>query len=311
MYNIRHLLDIGYQGLSDLVPAVWQAFNDDPTDDRLNEVYGRSPRANIVIISILAIGTGELLGSFVADLQFSRYIHWPSVVVGLVFALLLRRYLFSRGSARQGVLESDFPWLAASLVAPIGLLIAEYLLSQIFVPASQAGDGGDARIMLFGAFAVFISHAVGVAAAMTIAVATLCFSRNWLHALFNLAVRLLVFRIMVFVTTLVMLEIGIVGPIVSGILRGMFRIQIPPWVGELADQLSYAGVMIVIYLAIIGATWTVCRQSFAELLHSGHVDILKTIEELADHPKRRQKKQEKKEKRARKHARKRARGDGN
>ena len=304
MYNIRHLFDIGYQGLSDLVPAVRQAFNADPTDDRLNEVYGKSPRASVIGISILAIAAGELIGRYAANLPFTEFIHWPAVVVGLVFALLLRRYLFYDGSAREGVHESDFPWLAASLVAPLGLLIIESFMSQILAPRA---DPGDAQQIFIGKVALFITHELGVAAAMTIAVAALCFSRDWLHALFDLAVRLLVFRVMVFVTTLVMLEIGIVGPIVGAVLRGIFGFRLPEWLPDLADQLSYAGVMIVIYLAVIGATWTVCRQSFDELLHTGHVDILKTIEELADDPKRRQKKRVKQEKKESRRSQKAAR----
>ncbi len=298
MYNIRHLFRIGHQGLSDLVPAARQAFNADPTDDRLNEVYGRSPRAKIITISILGIGAGELLGWVARNLPLSPFIHWPAVFVGLIFALPLRRYLFSTGSARDGVHEPDFPWLAASLAAPLGMLMIESLLSQILFPAATPENAGDAEPLFVGELAVFITHALGVAAAMTIAVATLCFSKDWIRALFNLAVRLLVFRIMVFVTTLVLLEIGFVGPIIAAVLRGIFGIRLPQWMTDLADQLSYAGVMTVIYLAIIGATWTVCRQSFGALLRSGDVDILATVEELAVDPKRKQKRHEKKLKKA-------------
>lgn len=307
MYNIRHLFGIGYQGLSDLVPAVRQAFNSNPDDDRLNEVFGSSPRANIIGFSVLGIATGELLNWYGRDLPVAPYIHWPAVIVGLIFALLLRRYLFHAGSARDGVQELDFPWLAASLVAPLGLLVVESLLSQIIAAATSAAPASDVSKMFIGEVAVFATHALGVAAAMTIAVATLCFSRDWIRGLMDLAVRLLVFRIMVFVTTLIMLDIGFIGPIVSSILRGIFDFRLPEWLTELADQLSYAGVMVVIYLAVIGATWTVCRESFGELLRSGHVEILKTIEELAADPKRKLKKLQKEQKRAEKKARKAAR----
>jgi hypothetical protein len=309
LYNIRHLLGIGYHGLSDLVPAVRQAFNADPSDDRLNEVFGSSPRANIVGLSILGIGAGELLNWFGRDLPVAPYIHWPAVVVGLVFALLLRRYLFHAGDARDGVHEQDFPWLAAALAAPLGLLVIESLLSQVVLSAIGATPANDEPTLFLGEVAVFATHAVGVAAAMTVAVATLCFSRDWMRGLIDLAVRLLVFRIMVFVTTLIMLDIGFIGPIVAGILRGIFDFRLPEWLTELTDQLSYAAVMVVIYLAVIGATWTVCRQSFGELLRSGHVEILKTIEELAADPKRKLKKLEKDRKKAEKKARKAARGN--
>jgi hypothetical protein len=298
VYSIRHLFHIGHRGLTDLVPAVRQAFNADPTDDRLNEVYGSSPRANIVGLSLLGIGAGELLSRYVPNLPGVQYIHWPSVFIGLIFALLLRRYLFFSGRAREGVHEEDFPWLAASLAVPLGLLIVESVLSQIMTPEVSADASPDAPLSLIGGTLLTATHALGVAAAMTIAVATLCFSRDWIHGLVKLALRLLVFRIMVFVTTLIVLEIGIVGPIIAGILRGIFDFRLPAWVTELTDQLSYAGLMSVIYLAVIGATWTVCRRSFGELLSTGHVDILKTIEALAADPKRKQKRLEKKQKKA-------------
>lgn len=304
MYNIRHLFHIGYGGLSDLVPAIRLAFNSDPSDDRLNEVYGSSPRANIFGLSILGIGAGEMVGRLARDLPFSPYVHWPAVIVGLIFALLLRRYLFSSGSARDGVHERDFPWLAASLVAPLGLLMVESMLSQIITLATSVESSGDKSTSFIGELAVVVTHALGVAAAMAISVATLCFNKHWTRGLVDLAVRLIVFRVMVFVTTLLMLDMGFVGPIVAGVLRGVFDFHLPDWLIELADQLSYAGVMAVIYLAVIGATWTVCRQSFGELLQSGHVDILKTIEDMAVDPKQKQKRLEKKQKKAMEKARK-------
>jgi len=305
LYNIRHLFHIGYSGLSDLVPAIRLAFNSDPSDDRLNEVYGSSPRANIFGLSILGIGAGEMVGRLVGDQPFSPYVHWPAVIVGFIFALLLRRYLFSNGSARDGVHERDFPWLAASLVAPLGLLMVESMLSQIITLATSAESSGDKSTSFIGELAVAVTHALGVAAAMAISVATLCFNKHWIRGLVDLAVRLIIFRVMVFVTTLLMLDIGFVGPIVAAVLRRVFDFQLPEWLVELADQLSYAGVMAVIYLAVIGATWTVCRQSFGELLQSGHVDILKTIEDLAVDPKRKQKRLKRKQKKAMEKARKR------
>lgn len=311
MYSIRHLFRIGHEGLSDLVPAVRQAFNDDPTDDRLDQVYGSSPRARIIILSVLGIIAGKLFAGFGPGLELDEYINWPAVAVGLIFAMLIRRYLFAGTDARIGVQEQDFPWLAASLVAPLGLLMVFSFVSQIAADfGSPATADGQPRLFI-GTLAVAATQALAVAAALSIAVAALCFSRNWIRGLFNLAVRLLVFRIMVFVTTLVMLEIGFVGPIVAGLLGGIFNLHIPEWLTALMDQLSYAGLMSVIYLAVIGATWTVCRRSFGELLRTGDVDILKTIETLAEDPKRRQKKLEKKHKKEQKKARKRAGRTGN
>jgi hypothetical protein len=40
----------------------------------------------------------------------------------------------------------------------------------------------------------------------------------------------------------------------------------------------------VLYLAIIGATWTVCRSSFPRLLEVGQVDVLQEVQALAVDP---------------------------
>jgi hypothetical protein len=293
LYNIKHLFGIAREGLTDMGPAVRLAFNASPDDDRLDQVYGASPRARIIGLSLLGILVGELFTQFGPDLPVNPYIHWPAVLLGLIFALSIRRYLFAGDRVRDGVQEQDFPWLAASLAAPLALLMLESLVNQIVgetsaIPGETPGHG-----LFVGEVLVMLTNSLGVAAAMTIAVAALCFSKNWVRGLLDLAKRLIVFRIMVFVTTLILLEIGIVGPIISAILHNLFNFRIPEWISEFADQVSYAGVMSVIYLAVIGATWTVCRRSFGALLASGEVDILKTIEELAEDPKAKLKKAEK------------------
>ncbi len=295
MYNIRHLAGIAMEGFADMGPAVRQAFNANPDDDRLDEVYGSPPRTRIMALAVFAIAAGELITGLLPGLALTQFIHWPAAVLGLVFAVVIRRYLFIGKNVREGVKEEDFPWLAASLAMPLGLLLLEFLISQV---VARLGGSG----LAFGDVLVMFVNQLGVAAAMTIAVAALCFSSNWTKGLWNLAVRLLVFRIMVYVTTLILLQIGIVGPILTRVLNSVFGIRIPEWITDLADQLSYVGVMSVIYLAVIGATWTVCRRSFGELLVAGEVDILKTMEELSKDPRSREKKQKKREEKARKKA---------
>lgn len=303
MYNVRHLFRIARAGLADLIPAVRQAFNDDPSDDGLDRVYGSSPRGAIVGIAVVCVLGGAVFSALVpafgpnfgSGSGITDYVNWSAVAASLGFAAILRRYLFKPMNASPAQ-ESDFPWLAASLAAPVSLLALASLVSNV----TDSPDDS----MLIGRVAVAAAEALGAAAAMTIAVATLCFSKEWVKALTKLAVRLLVFRIMVFVTTLVVLEIGIVGPIVESIVGGIFDIRLPDWVGPLLDDLSYAGLMSVIYLAVIGATWTVCRQSFGELLKTGEVDILKTIEDLAVDPKRKAKIEKKKEKKEQKRLKK-------
>jgi len=295
MYNLRHLGNIAQEGLSDLLPAVRQAFNDDPTDDRLNQVYGPRPRRTILLMSIAGIVAGWLLDRLLSDFPFREYVNWSAFVVGLLFAAVLRRYLFNTQKAEA----NDFPWLAASVVPAIVLLMVVAVVSDIASAGSEPGDAGPAGVLL-GTVLVMFTDALGVAAALTIAVAALCFSRNWLPALRDLAVRLFVFKLMVWITALILLEVGVVGPILAVLLDVIFGIRIPPWLPELADQLSYAGLLSVAYLAVIGATWTVCRRSFGELLDTGQVNVLETIADMAKDPKRKKRREERKRRKSKK-----------
>ncbi len=276
IYDIRWLAHVARAGLEDLLPAVQQAFNADTTDDRLEMVYGHPPRQRIVLLGLAGFVAGALIGWAVAGWQFAHLVNWPAFALGAVHAVLVRRYLFS-GQAG----EHDFPWLAASMVPAVLLLMLASLVLPVWPSAVQSNaDMGDG----IGSLLVAITDAIGVAAVFAIAVATLCYSRKWVAALINLAVRLLLFKIAIWVTVLVLLEIGIVGPILAGILRGLFGIEIPSWLPDLADQLTYFALMSMAYLAVIGATWTVCRGSFAALLQSGEVNILDGLAKLANQP---------------------------
>ena len=276
---------IAQEGLTDLLPAVRQAFNDDPTDDRLDQVFGSSPRATILALAVVGIVVGELFGWFGPDFELKEYIHWPAVVVGVLYAVMIRRYLFGSQQAKA----EDFPWLAASLVPAVVLLVIVTATSTL---VSGLYEGSSAPALLWtvtGSILVAITDALGVAAALTIAVAALCFDRNWMRALWDLAIRLFCFRLMVYVTALVMLEIGIVGSILSEIFEGILGLKIPEWLPELADQIGYAALLTVVYLAVIGGTWTVCRNGFAELLQTGHVRILDTLVNMTKNPKKKKK----------------------
>lgn len=287
MYNVKWLTRVALEGLADLRPAVAQAFNDNPDDDRLELVYGQPPRRNIFILALAGAIAGAVFAQFVPDLPYADYINWSAVVLGGAHAVLIRRYLFSTQNAG----EQDFPWLAASLAPSLGLLMIGTFVATLGA-GPEASEPG--VIDWFGTLLIALTHALGVAASLIIAVAALCFSRDWPKALIDLAVKLLVFRIMVWVTTLVLLEIGIIGPIISGVLRGILPFEIPAWIPELIDQISYAGLMGVFYLAVIGATWIAGRRLFGDLLATGDVNILEVVAEMATDPEARKKKAEKK-----------------
>ncbi len=183
MYNLKHLFGIARSGLSDMLPAVRQAFNDDTNDDNLDEVFGANPRYRILGLIVAGILVGELIkwmfqAVLVVNYIINEYVNWSAVVIGMAFALLFRRYLFESGHAKEG----DFPWLAASLI-PAAVLIAVIAFFRQFFDGSLDLIGSAPVWAGFGAVLLACVNALGVVAALTIAVAALCFSKDWPKAL--------------------------------------------------------------------------------------------------------------------------------
>lgn len=297
MFSFRHLLKLARRGLADMLPALRRAFNDNPNDDRLDRVYGANPRLKIVLIALIGIAVGESFARLAANFPLVEHINWPAVITGLVFAIILRRYLFRTKHARA----EDFPWLAASLIPVASLLVLASFVGKIYDGDIEFLAEAPAFTRL-GGILVAIVDASAVAAALTIASAALCFSRNWFLAVKDLLVQLLVFRIMMAITVLLVIEIGILGPILAAIIDSAFGIRFPEWLSDFVDQLSYVVLLGSIYTAVIGVTWIACRQSFPALLETGHADIIATVKELAKKPKKpkkpKNKKQSKKDKAA-------------
>lgn len=259
-----------------MAPAIRRAFNGDRNDDRLDRVFGPAPRTGIAAAIAGGLAAGLLLERAPVAAGVAEYVSLPAVVIGAVYALLFRRYLF--GGRRRS--EDDFAWLAASLVPAVAVLALAALTGRIFGGELQVISGAPAWTE-FGGLARAAADSLAVVAGLTIAVATLCFSRDWKRALVDLAVRLLAFKITIFVMVLVLVEIGLVGPLLAVVLDVLFGLRFPPWLGDFVDQLAYAALMSVVYLAVIGATWTACRRQFGQLLASGESDVLSEIASLA------------------------------
>lgn len=276
LYNPATLARIAWTGLKDMGPSLRSAFGEARSSERLQPIYGLRPRTTIVVLAIVFASLGEWFARSGPKLPFGAYLDWPAVFVALVFALLIRRYLFrARPSAE------DFSWLAASLIpAALICVILSPVISLLFGAAPRGDLSNDYRSTPLGQLLMWLTDELGILAAFTIALAALCYSREWPRAVIDLAVRLLVFRIMIWVTALVLIEIGIVGQLIGTFLNMLFGWTLPAWMKVLADQISYASLLTVAYLAIIGGTWTVCKASFAALLDSGHVDVVTELEKL-------------------------------
>lgn len=289
LYNVKHLFGVAWDGLSDMLPAMRQAFNEDRDDDKLDKVYGSNPRFRILALSVLGIVAGETATRLMPRTLINDYVNWSAILIAASFALLIRRYLFSSPHAR----DEDFPWLAASLIPAAICLVVVAFVVQFINGSLDYLDDAPAWTAI-GAILVALVHAIGVAAALSIAVAAICYSRNLLSALKDLAVQLFVFKLMVFITVLVVVDVGFVGPILGRLVESAFGIQFPDWLPDLVDQLSLVGLLLIAYMAVIGAVWTVCRQSFATLLAEGDVNVMATIKNMARAPKKKKAKNLKK-----------------
>ena len=281
MYSIRKLASVSWDGLDDMLPALREAMADADGSKRLVPVYGPAPRATIIGLAVLALAVGFWFEARGPELPGKEFVTWPAVVLGLLFALIFRHFLFQDKTSKK--LPADFCLLAASLIPAVLILLLGIIVFGDARAALAPDPDNGSIVGVFGDLAMVLTGLLGIVAAIAISVASLCFSRDWLTALKDLAIRLLTFRIIIWVMSLIMIEIGIIGNIIAAILEYLISLSIPEWIPELIDQLSYAGLLSLAYLAIIGGTWTVCRDSYAALLETGHVDILDGLNSLVDH----------------------------
>ncbi|MEE4295087.1 MAG: hypothetical protein V2J20_00540 [Wenzhouxiangella sp.] len=281
MYSPRHLFRVARRGLADMIPALRQALNANPDDDQLDRLFGSRPRVAILLITLIGLLIGYGLQSALNNIWIFQLVHLPAVLFGGLYALLYRRYLFQDPAADK----DDFPWLAGALIPPAVALVVVAFLSRA-VNGFEA-LGGAPGWTVIGEVLDAMADSLSVAAGLTIGVAALCYSQRWSEAIKSLIRRLVVFKIVVWVMVLIFVEIGIVGPILGALVEGLLGINLPHWLGDFSDQLSYALLISVIYLAIIGGTWTACSRAFPKLLAQGEVDILQELETMAEPPSKR------------------------
>ncbi|MEM9385321.1 MAG: hypothetical protein AAGA68_09700 [Pseudomonadota bacterium] len=312
MYDLKWLRSVARDGLADMVPSVrGVVFGERHEQGRLHLVFGHTPRRNLLALAVFGVLAGELLAMLVPSIDLNGAVNPAAVMIGAAQAALIRRYLFRTKEAGSG----DFPWLAASIGPAIAVLVlAQAWRGAVSMPALLGGAPDPLEIA--DAVARVLADMLSVAAGYAVAIATLCYRRNWWRALRDLAVRLFVFSITMWVMVLVLVEIGIVGPIASAMIGAATGWYPPDWLGDLADVLTYALLMGVVLLAIIGATWTVCRENFETLLAEGEVDVLESLKTLSVSPEARARQQARAEKEtekrqgraARKEARRKGRG---
>ena len=177
----------------------------------------------------------------------------------------------------------DFPWLAAALAPGAALLALLGLGSAVAGGALVPVDDGPVWTTLANLLVV-VADALSYAALATLAAAALCYSRNWFKALVDLIWIVLLLKFVLWFVEYVLLEIGIVERVLAILVESILGFDLPDWLGELSDRISYGLLLLGINLAVIGATWTTSRQSFGQLLATGSVDIVKAVREVVDPP---------------------------
>ena len=280
VFNVKHLMSVALAGVHDMRPALVRAFNENPADDRLNLVFGPMPRRRIAALIIGALVAEQLFFVLAPEFEFKTELNWAAIVIVLVYAIALRRYVFVSGHAR----EDDFPWLAASII-PAAIVLTVLSFVRAAAAGALAPDPDAPWFTSVGKLAFEIANAYGVAAAMTIALAALCFTRKWWLAARDLALNLAVFKILLFLTVLIVIDIGIVGQILAAIIDSTLGLRFPGWLAELSDNFTYAILLATVYTAVIGATWVVCRQNFGALLVTGDVRVVAAVRDMARKPK--------------------------
>lgn len=310
MYDLKWLRSVARDGLADMVPTLrGLVFGEDHSQGRLHRVFGAAPRRNLLALAVFGVLVGESLALLTPSIELDGVVNPAAALLGAVQAALIRRYLFRTDEAQSG----DFPWLAASIgPALLVLVLAQAWRGAVSLPGLLGGSPEPLEVA--DAVVRMLADMLSVAAAYAVAMATLCYRRNWLRALWDLAVRLFVFQITMWVMVLLLVEIGIVGPIASALIGAATGWYPPDWLGDLADVLTYALLMGVVLLAVIGATWIVCRDNFDTLLAEGEVDVLESLNSIAVSPQARARQEaraeKETEKRERRAARKEARGKG-
>jgi len=283
MYSLRHLLNLIAEAFADMLPALEQAFNRHHDDDRLDEVFGPRPQWTIAVLILGGLVLGQLI-----EANFNAWGLWQvadagALLLAAAYAWLFRRYLF--GSDKKPRPE-DFPWLAATLIPAAIMLMLGSMVGRLATGEVAVSPGAPSWTLL-GGFLVVAADALAMAAGLSIAVAALCYARQWKQALHELVRQFVTFKVIVFVMVLLMVEIGIVGPLLSFVFEALFGLRFPSWLGDVVDQFSYALLMGTVYCAVIGAAWVACRSCFGELIETGEANVLVAVRELAQPPAKR------------------------
>jgi len=107
VYNIKHLVRIARSGFDDMAPALRRAFNRDPSDDRLDQLFGAAPRTVIAGSIAAAIVIGAAVEAWLGRSLLTGHINFAAVLIGAAMAQTpeAREKRLRREASKQGKRE--------------------------------------------------------------------------------------------------------------------------------------------------------------------------------------------------------------
>ncbi len=287
MYDVRRLHSLAVSGLRAMAKGARELGREPASHRIFRAAWGLWPWAGLLAAATLAGLGGEWIEGRWPDHRFADRVYWPLVLFAVIAAWRVRAVLhegyageIETQGAAEDTLRARFNGLAVPLIAggfqvllvasivrtwrARGLSWPETWPEQVLAAVS-AGD-----------------RLLGLAAAMAIGVASLCFRRRWLKAGFDLAIRLFVFGILVGITVQVLEAIRPFSSVSAFVYEFLVAGQLPAAVRRVLDGAGNAGVTSIIYLGLLGGVWTVAQRNFGKLLDSGDLDLLEALDELVD-----------------------------
>ena len=275
----RQLVQVASRGLFELGEAAVEAPRNDLLRPLSRRAWGPLPGLSLGLLAVAAGLLGVVLGGLLPELPFVSHAAWPVLLLSGVAAWRIRRVLRTAHAEVGAAPARSFRALAIPLVPTAGVLALVAILAPHVLPGGWPGavdalpDAG--ALELGWAFVLgWLARGAGVA----VCTATLAGRRAWIGSVFEIGWRYFVFKILLWVGLLVA---GLAGGILWSVLRQLVASLSPwrlpeSWRAALDLALDH-GIEVLVFLALIGGSWSVAERLFPRLLLSGDVHFLNRL----------------------------------
>lgn len=278
--------EVAIDGVWSIGSTVLEASHCDQCASFIRRVWGPRPLLAMTAIAAISGFGGQYLEYSISGHPFAGSIYWPVLLFSFAYAMRTRHVLF-RSPIDDPVVMDDalivFRSLALPLLPGIALLLyfdglMQVILDPFAIPTIR--DALHAVQVLMGGVEKF----TGLAAATAVIVGSLCYSKDWTSALFDLFVRFVIFKLII-AFALLLLGLLSLGRIVSWIGMAFASVALSPTAIARIDAIGEHGIMALAYTALIGGIWLVAESSFDTLRLDGEVDVLDALDKLMEEQK--------------------------